>query len=83
VVVEPLVIFTSNVALPPPAQTFMIVRVACAVLVNVQVTISPASTLKVAVAVPTFPVLATALAESSQVIEFKTQPSFATSVEVY
>src|SRR5207247_5300775 len=53
--------------------------VAPLVLVKVQVTVSPASTLKVAVAVPTLPVLLA----SSQLMLVRAQPAGTVSVEVY
>src|SRR5438445_13394373 len=48
-------------------------------LVKVQVTVSPASALKVAVAVPTLPVLLV----SSQLMLVRAQPAGTVSVEVY
>jgi len=49
-------------------------------LVNVQVTVSPASTLKLAVRVAVLPELATALPLSSQLMVVKSHPVFALSV---
>src|SRR5436189_247143 len=63
----PSVLVTDRSALVTPA------------LVKVQVTVSPASALKVAVAVPTLPVLLV----SSQLIVVRAQPAGAVSVEVY
>ena len=51
----------------------------CLVFVNVQVTVSPASTLNVAARVPTDPVEFA----SSQTIEVGSQPAAAASVDVY
>ena len=64
---------------PSGSVCFSIVIVPSLVFVNVQVTVSPASTLNVAVRVPAEPV---ELA-SSQTIEVRCQPAAAASVEVY
>src|SRR5438094_689668 len=66
-VVTPSVLVTERSALVTP------------VLVKVQVTVSPASALKVAVAVPTLPVLLV----SSQLMLVRAQPAGTVSVEVY
>src|SRR2546422_11222964 len=62
-----------------PTITFLTMTAAPLVLVKVQVTVSPASALKVAVAVPTLPVLLV----SSQLMLVRTQPAGTVSVEVY
>ena len=63
----------------PPTITFFTVTLPCLRFVKVQVTVSPASTLKVAVRVPVLPVEL----PSSQEMDARSQPAAAASVEVY